>query len=72
MIRAEIDETKLDSSFPKCFEEGEGGGIPIDRFHLSVSSSRGACKGYGGVELDGEKQYMVKNNLRYLFLSGDE
>lgn len=68
MIRAEVDETKLDSGFPYCFEEGEGGGIPIDMLHLSVSSNRGAYK--GGVGGGGGKHYMVKKNLRFLFSLG--
>lgn len=34
MIRTEIDETKLDSGLPYCFEEGERGGIP-NMSHIS-------------------------------------
>lgn len=51
MIRTEIDETKLDSGLPYCFEEGERGGIPnmshISQVQVEERAERGRRKEVG-------------------------
>lgn len=65
MIRTEIDETKLDSGFPYCLEEGEGGCIPIDMLSIYQLSKQyeELCKvgpGPAGRGVWEENNYMVK------------
>lgn len=60
MIRAEIDETELDSGFPYCFEEGERGCIPNASHVSQVQVEERAGEEPWEGDWRRREQYMVK------------